>query len=176
VGAAHEPEALGGGISREIIEIIKHRNDTNGLDEADAIVIELGREIFRREEGSVGDLRPVITPVRRRALRSISLPSWAIMLGQQHFSPPSRWSWYRSAMIKVGTRDAVDVLFETRVRDRPNEFPVRASDQMKPARTSTRGRRAEGSLPGRVQALYHAALQAIARSLSAKAYGPMCHV
>ena len=77
--AAHEPEALGGGISREIIEIIKHRKDTNGLDEADAIVIELVREIFRREEGSVGDLRPVITPVRRRALRSISLLSWAIM-------------------------------------------------------------------------------------------------
>jgi 4-carboxymuconolactone decarboxylase len=44
--AAHEPEALGEGISREIVEIIKHRKDTSGLDEADAIVIELGREIF----------------------------------------------------------------------------------------------------------------------------------
>jgi 4-carboxymuconolactone decarboxylase len=44
--AAHEPEALAEGISREIIEIIKHREDTKGLDEADAIVIELGREIF----------------------------------------------------------------------------------------------------------------------------------
>jgi 4-carboxymuconolactone decarboxylase len=44
--AAHEPEAIGEGISREIIEIIKHRKDTSGLDEADAIVIELGREIF----------------------------------------------------------------------------------------------------------------------------------
>src|SRR3984957_7637622 len=44
--AAHEPEALGEGISREIVEIIKHREDTSGLDEADAIVIELGREIF----------------------------------------------------------------------------------------------------------------------------------
>jgi hypothetical protein len=31
---------------REIIEIIKHRKDTNGLDEPDAIVIELGREIL----------------------------------------------------------------------------------------------------------------------------------
>ena len=44
--AAHEPEALGEGVSREIVEIIKHRKDTKGLDEADAIVIELGHEIF----------------------------------------------------------------------------------------------------------------------------------
>jgi 4-carboxymuconolactone decarboxylase len=44
--AAHEPEALSEGISQEIIEVIKHRRGTNGLDEADAIVIELGREIF----------------------------------------------------------------------------------------------------------------------------------
>jgi 4-carboxymuconolactone decarboxylase len=44
--AAHEPAALGEGISREIVEIIKHRRDTKGLDQADAIVIELGREIF----------------------------------------------------------------------------------------------------------------------------------
>jgi hypothetical protein len=45
-GAAHEPAALPEGISQEIIEVIKHRGDTSGLDEADAIVIELGREIF----------------------------------------------------------------------------------------------------------------------------------
>ena len=44
--AAHEPQALSEGISQEIIEVIKHRKDTKGLDEADAIVIELGREIF----------------------------------------------------------------------------------------------------------------------------------
>jgi len=44
--AAHEPEALGQGISGEIIEVIKHRSGTKGLDEADAVVIELAREIF----------------------------------------------------------------------------------------------------------------------------------
>src|ERR1700756_530841 len=44
--AAHEPEALAEGVSQEIIDIIKHRMDTSGLDEVDAIVIELGREIF----------------------------------------------------------------------------------------------------------------------------------
>jgi hypothetical protein len=38
--AAHEPEALRQGVSRDIIEIIEHRLDTDGLDPADAIVIE----------------------------------------------------------------------------------------------------------------------------------------
>ena len=44
--AAHEPEAVAEGVSQEIIDIIEHRKDTSGLDEVDAIVIELGREIF----------------------------------------------------------------------------------------------------------------------------------
>src|SRR5258708_28989046 len=44
--AAHEPEALREGISPEIVEIIKHRRDVSGLDEADAVVIQLGREIL----------------------------------------------------------------------------------------------------------------------------------
>lgn len=44
--AAHEPEALREGISRDTIEIIKHRLETDGLDPADAVVIELGRGIF----------------------------------------------------------------------------------------------------------------------------------
>ena len=51
ISAAHESEALAEGISREIIEIIKHRKETNGLDEADGIVIELG------EQRSLGALR-----------------------------------------------------------------------------------------------------------------------
>lgn len=43
---AHEPEALQQGVSPEIIDIIKHRKPLDGLDEADALVIRLGREIF----------------------------------------------------------------------------------------------------------------------------------
>src|SRR6266851_5924833 len=31
--AAHEPEALSERVSQEIIEVIRHRKDTNGLDE-----------------------------------------------------------------------------------------------------------------------------------------------
>ena len=44
--AAHEKEALREGISPPIIEIVKHRRGTEGLDEADAVIIELGRAIF----------------------------------------------------------------------------------------------------------------------------------
>ena len=45
--AAHEPEALREGVSPEIVETIKHRRGTAGLDEKDACLIELGREVFR---------------------------------------------------------------------------------------------------------------------------------
>ncbi|MGH7097885.1 MAG: GAF domain-containing protein [Stellaceae bacterium] len=44
--AAHEPEARRAGIAQEIIETIRRRADTAGLDESDAVVIALGREIF----------------------------------------------------------------------------------------------------------------------------------
>src|SRR5215468_6312886 len=44
---AHEPEALKEGVEPQVIDVIKHRKSTAGLNEADAAVIELGREIFR---------------------------------------------------------------------------------------------------------------------------------
>lgn len=44
--AAHEPAALAEGIPPEIIEVIRWRGDTAGLAEADAIVVDLAREIF----------------------------------------------------------------------------------------------------------------------------------
>ncbi len=45
--AAHEPEALGVGVPANVVEAIKHRQSTAGLDEADATVIELGRQIYQ---------------------------------------------------------------------------------------------------------------------------------
>ena len=48
--AAHEPEALKEGVSPHIIDIIKYRKSTRGLDESDAAVIEFGRQIFRDHE------------------------------------------------------------------------------------------------------------------------------
>jgi putative methionine-R-sulfoxide reductase with GAF domain/alkylhydroperoxidase family enzyme len=44
--AAHEPAALDAGIAREIIDIVRGGGTTSGLDEADAVVIELGRAIL----------------------------------------------------------------------------------------------------------------------------------
>ena len=44
---AHEPEALKEGVPQSVIEVIKHRRSTQGLDQADAVVIALGRQIWR---------------------------------------------------------------------------------------------------------------------------------
>ncbi|HVC54882.1 MAG TPA: carboxymuconolactone decarboxylase family protein [Stellaceae bacterium] len=44
--AAHEAEARREGIAVEIIEIIRQRGDVGGLDDADAAIIALGREVF----------------------------------------------------------------------------------------------------------------------------------
>ena len=44
---AHEPEARKEGVAQSVIDVIKHRKSTAGLDETDAIVIQLGREIWR---------------------------------------------------------------------------------------------------------------------------------
>jgi 4-carboxymuconolactone decarboxylase len=45
--AAHEPEALKEGVSQQILDIIKYRKSTQGIDEIYAAIIELGRQIFR---------------------------------------------------------------------------------------------------------------------------------
>src|SRR5215831_14681803 len=66
--AAHEPEAIAEGITREIIDIIKHRRDTSGLDEADAIVIELGREIFGARKVTSATFARAFRQFGRRAL------------------------------------------------------------------------------------------------------------
>jgi 4-carboxymuconolactone decarboxylase len=44
---AHEPEALKESVPQSTIDIIKHRRSTAGLDETDATVIELGRQLWR---------------------------------------------------------------------------------------------------------------------------------
>jgi 4-carboxymuconolactone decarboxylase len=44
--AAHEDEARRAGLSAEVIDIIRHRYSTDGLDEADAALIDFGRELF----------------------------------------------------------------------------------------------------------------------------------
>lgn len=44
---AHEPEALKVGVPQTVIDVIKYRKGTDGLDETDAAVIALGRELWR---------------------------------------------------------------------------------------------------------------------------------
>jgi 4-carboxymuconolactone decarboxylase len=44
---AHEPEALKEGVEQSVIDAIKYRKSTAGLDETDATVIELGRQLWR---------------------------------------------------------------------------------------------------------------------------------
>ena len=44
---AHEPEALKEGVPQDVIDIIKYRKSTAGIDETFAVVIELGRQLWR---------------------------------------------------------------------------------------------------------------------------------
>src|SRR3989442_4187545 len=44
---AHEPEALEEGVEANVIDVIKSRKSTDGLNETDATVIDLGRQIWR---------------------------------------------------------------------------------------------------------------------------------
>lgn len=44
--AAHEPAALKAGVEQPLIEIIKHRRPLTGVAPKDAILVQLGREIF----------------------------------------------------------------------------------------------------------------------------------
>jgi 4-carboxymuconolactone decarboxylase len=56
---AHEPEALKQGVPQAVIDVIKFRKDTAGLDETDAIVIELGRELWRDHKVTPGTFAKV---------------------------------------------------------------------------------------------------------------------
>src|SRR6476661_11168223 len=64
--AAHEEEARREGVSDEVIETIRHRRDTAGLDDTDAIVVELGREIFTAREVSSATFARALALIGRR--------------------------------------------------------------------------------------------------------------
>ena len=44
--AAHEPEALKVGVPQETIDAIKYRKPLDAIDPVDAVIVQLGREIF----------------------------------------------------------------------------------------------------------------------------------
>ena len=66
--AAHEAAAGREGISRDIIDIVRYRRSTASLDEADAIVIELGREIFTARKVSAATYARALRQFGRRGL------------------------------------------------------------------------------------------------------------
>ena len=66
--AAHEAEALREGLAAETIETIRHRRGTGGLDEADAVVIEFGREIFTARKVSSASFARALALFGRRKL------------------------------------------------------------------------------------------------------------
>ena len=47
---AHEDVALKEGVAQNVIDIIKYRRSTAGIDESDALVIELGRQLWREHK------------------------------------------------------------------------------------------------------------------------------
>jgi 4-carboxymuconolactone decarboxylase len=65
---AHEAEAMREGISREIVDIVKYHRDSGALDEADRIVIELGREIFTARKVAPDTFARALRQFGRRAL------------------------------------------------------------------------------------------------------------
>jgi 4-carboxymuconolactone decarboxylase len=64
---AHEPEALKEGVPQNVIDVIKYRRSTEGLDETDALVIELGRQLWRDHKvksETFAKLKNILGPTR----------------------------------------------------------------------------------------------------------------
>jgi 4-carboxymuconolactone decarboxylase len=66
--AAHEDEALRQGIAPKLIDIIRHRRALDAVDEADASVIALGREVFGARKVSSVTFARCLRHFGRRAL------------------------------------------------------------------------------------------------------------
>src|SRR5882672_7466176 len=49
IWTTHEPQALKRGVSKEAIDVVKYRKPVAGLGEREAILIQLGREIFQKD-------------------------------------------------------------------------------------------------------------------------------
>jgi 4-carboxymuconolactone decarboxylase len=72
--AAHEAAALRAGLAPDLIDIVRHRCDLDGIDEADAAVIALGREMFgARKVTSVTFARCLAQFGRRKLVDLVAL-------------------------------------------------------------------------------------------------------
>ncbi|HWD60423.1 MAG TPA: carboxymuconolactone decarboxylase family protein [Stellaceae bacterium] len=66
--AAHEAEARHEGIATGLIDIVRHRRALDGVAEADAAIIALGREIFGARKVSPATYARALAQFGRRAL------------------------------------------------------------------------------------------------------------
>jgi len=48
--AAHEPQGLKDGLPQSVIDIVKYRKGVEGLPETEAVIIQLGRQIFEKKK------------------------------------------------------------------------------------------------------------------------------
>jgi putative methionine-R-sulfoxide reductase with GAF domain/alkylhydroperoxidase family enzyme len=72
--AAHEPAARAEGVAEATIDAVRERGDTHRLDAVDAIVIELGREIFAaRRVGPATYARALLLFGRRQLVDLVAL-------------------------------------------------------------------------------------------------------
>ena len=69
--AAHEPEALQVGVPADIIDVIKHRKSTQGIDETYAAIIELGREAVGKHK---------VTPAAFARVKALFEPTKLVQL------------------------------------------------------------------------------------------------
>ncbi|HKS88513.1 MAG TPA: carboxymuconolactone decarboxylase family protein [Stellaceae bacterium] len=74
IWAAHEAEAVRQGVAPDIVDTIRHRRDTGGLDPVDAVVVELGRGMFtERKVASAIFARALAQFGRRRLVDLVAL-------------------------------------------------------------------------------------------------------
>ena len=66
--AAHEAEALREGVAPELIDIVRYRRPLDGVAEADAVVIALGREMFGARRVSSETFARCLAQLGRRKL------------------------------------------------------------------------------------------------------------
>jgi 4-carboxymuconolactone decarboxylase len=52
VWTAHEPQGLKAGLPPEIIDVVRYRKPTSGLDEKNAAIIDMGREVLEKHHVS----------------------------------------------------------------------------------------------------------------------------
>ena len=70
---AHEPAALREGISQKTIDVVKYRRDVKGLEEKEAVIIQLGRELFEQKKVTSETFARAVELFGRKGVVNITL-------------------------------------------------------------------------------------------------------